>query len=199
MLPTNTQDSNRSLSTVVKRQDSLAAVNAKRVSFYRKVRVIPVLHKDDYSESEISATWFRPTDLMRIKLEIQFTLAEIQRGFRLDDDDDIITCRGIEYRTRDGKELRARNKADGLQAVLREQELQRKGNFDDQDCIAREYKNATYICQITAQAIGRADAVAVKDIQLAEVISETKLACKNRSISPIRLSGKVKLVSTAAA
>lgn len=173
------------------------AVTKKRVSFHNRVRVFLVMNVEDYSDCEKSATWLQASDDMRIKLEILFTLAEMRRG--ADIDEDSISRRGIEFRTYEGPELRARSKASGLQAVLQEQEYQRNLCFDDPDLIARKYADVAHVFQIAAKFVARADAIEAQKVHALGRAPNKKIPESSNCFSSIRLHQSVRLVSTAAA
>jgi hypothetical protein len=121
----------------------------KSVSFSGKVRGRAALHINDYSEEEIQASWLNAADMRRIRGEIRYTIAMMNRGGTIDEDK--YSRRGLEYRTNEGMLIRSDNRSVAANAVLNEQHRQEAGHFLDEEELARVYKYWSSRCQITAQ------------------------------------------------
>jgi hypothetical protein len=128
----------------------------KSVTFCGQVRVRHALHINDYSDDEIDATWFNAAGMKRIRKELRYTMDLMQQeGAEIDEVK--YSSRGLEYQVAEGAYLRKKNRIDAVDAVLDEQDEQRREGVVDEEMLAMEYGNCTSRSQLAAQVIGRLD------------------------------------------
>jgi hypothetical protein len=132
----------------------------KGVSFHEEIIVRAALHRNDYSEEEAQATWLNAADGHRIRRENRFTVEMMNRRGTIDEDE--YSRRGLEYRTRQGNQIRRDHRSAAVRVVLNEQYKQQQGAgrsfIDEEEQIAKVYKVCTSRCQISAQLSALSDA-----------------------------------------
>ena len=106
--------------------------SSRRVRFNETVFVRATLHVDDYTDEEYDAAWFNKQECAQIKEDYSKTVALVQTGIKLDEDDEEHCLRGLEPRTPRGYRRRRDNKYVGMCVVLDEQDRQiDQGEADD--------------------------------------------------------------------
>jgi hypothetical protein len=143
----------------------------KRVRFASTASFVETLHAKNYTTEELKNTWYMRDEYAQISKEIKESLVHLesmpcQQGPTKNDDD---CLRGLEARTDIGFLRRKRNKRNGMQAVLVEQENQYRDNFHDAKAIAMAYYFMTKQCVTLAREIAIAD-----ELEAAKIYSESK-------------------------
>jgi hypothetical protein len=145
----------------------------KKVAFCAKtmVQVRSHIHMNDFSSNEINQSWYTASEIDDIRREARMvtewmnnTVASKNEN---DDDEWLKTqandgsarfCqRGLEYRTREGARRRIDNKVRARNAILYEQELQRRACIFDTEYMAKIYVLASTRCKLAAQRLGQQD------------------------------------------
>jgi len=105
------------------------------VRFSAEHEVNEIESREDFSPSEIKATWYNHADYNSFKREALVTLS-LNRSGRLEEQSKEYTMRGLEARTREGSAKRKQMRDVILCQVLSEQERQRQLCFEDPHLIA---------------------------------------------------------------
>ena len=136
----------------------------RKVSFYKSVKVHPVLHLKDYTKEEFCATWCSKSEIAAIRQAIYKTIKEMEA---ISSSSRSITAktrgqlhnqfRGLEFRTRKGKSMKGESRKLANSIVLQEQERQRKSGICDQDYLALLYKQQSRLSIVMAQEIAMDD------------------------------------------
>lgn len=141
----------------------------KKVAFVAKtVQVRSHIHLNDFSSSEMKKSWYTASEIDDIRREARLVTEWMNSTSSSKDDDELwmtranegssIFCeRGLEYRTREGARRRIENKIRARNAVLCEQELQRRACIFDTDYMAKIYILVSTRCQLAAQRLGQQD------------------------------------------
>jgi hypothetical protein len=140
----------------------IAAVNSsvakkppRSVDFKPTVSEIRSLHINDFTDEEISNTWYEYEDFREFKVLCRKTAkAMIRREIKESDD---ATLRGLEYLVPSNAKVKKYYKRLALNAVLDEQDRQDSEGYLDDELIAREYGEITTHRMPTAQQLARAD------------------------------------------
>jgi hypothetical protein len=141
----------------------LSIVPKKRVSFFGCVHVHPVLHINDYFDSEVADTWYDKEELNSIRESCRRTIASMEEDgslllFRTDYDDEVCCQRGLENRTRDASRRKLQFRIAAWDAVLDEQEQQRLENIVDPERMAHWYHYYAVPCEQMAFHMAQLDA-----------------------------------------
>jgi hypothetical protein len=168
MMSINTDISklNRS-SSVLKRQD-LSSACKKSVSFDPSVKVYRTLHINDYTDKQVKATWYSPSEQSKMKSSAINIVRRMEQSTDRPRESDVFCTRGLEYFTVSGQERRKRRRQEAWDAVLRTQDLivykQENNLSSDDDCdddyqqiIADVYAEYTIASQRVARVMGMAD------------------------------------------
>jgi hypothetical protein len=144
----------------------------KRVRFVSTASFVETLHINNYTTEEFRNTWYSRDEYSRISKELKESLALQESGPCSEDTvgNDNFCLRGLEAKTEIGFLRRKRNKRNGMQAVLVEQENQLKDNLYDTKAIAMAYHFMTKHCVTLARELGIAD-----ELDAAEIYLESKL------------------------
>ncbi|KAG7342973.1 hypothetical protein IV203_020918 [Nitzschia inconspicua] len=144
---------------------AMVEVPKKSVSFHESVLVYPHLHYKDFSNLELSNSWYNEKEIDNIKVECMQTIQMVVNEGHHDLDSNNYWCvRGLEYRTPQGARSRRENKFLAWDAVMNEQESQYMMGEFDEEAIARAYSKVTAACQEAAIALALADSkVALQD------------------------------------
>jgi len=118
--------------------------------------VFLIPHLNEYTDEEIAAVWFDPHEYAMMKNEYKDTVFLMECGQVLDEVEH--TGRGLEYRTQDGAWARYENKRDAYNAVLDEQDIQWKEDYDDDEALRRVYLNHSTKCSEAAHKLAMRDA-----------------------------------------
>ena len=119
--------------------------------------VFLIPHLNEFTKAEIKATWFEPNEYASMKGEYKDTLFLIECGKTLDEIEH--TARGLEYRTQEGAWARYENKRDAYNAVLDEQDIQWKEDYDDDEALRRVYLEHSTKCSEAAHKLAVQDAL----------------------------------------
>ena len=114
-------------------------------------------HLNEFTKEETKATWFEPNEYACMKSEYKDTLFLMECGKTLDDTEH--TARGLEYRTQEGAWARYENKRDAYNAVLDEQDIQWKEDYDDDEALRRVYLEHSTKCSESAHKLAMQDAL----------------------------------------
>ena len=135
---------------------------SKELSFAPSVTVRCVQHLDDFTNEQVEATWYTPDEFKMMKRDVHITVKMMSRNERLGIDQCV---RGLEHKTREGRQRRMMNQIESISAVMDEQDLQRLDGTYDDERIARVYKSYTVHCAASAHFHGLSDQrVATGDI-----------------------------------
>jgi hypothetical protein len=136
-----------------------------KVAFTSMVRVMGVLHLDDFSDEEVQACYCDDTEFMSMKTDVKVTAKLVEMG-DLPNDTSNYCRRGTEYRTGEGARRRLFNKKGGRDVVFDEQDAQWDCDIFDQDAIASLYVAATRHCQIEAHRLALQDEREAREVHL---------------------------------
>jgi hypothetical protein len=124
-----------------------------------------MIHVSDYSDEEIGDIWFCQADFVNMKKAFARTVKLVSQGVYQGDDEDQC-ARGLEYRGRSGALARRENKANGLDAVLDEQDRQYSLGIVDDELIRKAFVNSNIHCRLASLKMG------IKDHEEAFLIHE---------------------------
>lgn len=132
---------------------SNSSSSRKRVTFNAKVSGIETLNIDDFTPSEIAASWFNEEEMEQITKRCYKILRRMEGG----NDSRKYCMRGLEGHTSVGHIIKKKNRTAAMAAVLTVQAEQwDEQKFDDQ-AIADAYQRTSSSCQLWAQVIGKRD------------------------------------------
>jgi hypothetical protein len=130
---------------------SLAPKPRRTVTFGTTLQMKHTIHIREYTAEEIENTWYTPAEYKIIKLSVRTVVLMLKQGEQLRPDQCV---RGLEYKTKHGRETRGLNQIEALIAVLDEQDRQALHDEKDQDRLSQVYKLLTAHCAATAHYIG---------------------------------------------
>jgi hypothetical protein len=133
---------------------SLAPKPRRTVSFGTTLQMKQTIHIRDYTADEIENTWYSTAEYKLIKLSVSTIVLMLKQGEQLRPDQCV---RGLEYKTRHGRETRVLNQIEALIAVLDEQDRQALNDEKDLDRLSQVYTLLTAHCVATAHYIGLND------------------------------------------
>lgn len=160
----------------------------RRITFYPGVSVRECLHINDFTDEEVFNAWYKRSDFSRIKQSFQIIVQKLASG-TYKGDTDHETCRGLEYRHREGAMKRKANKLNGLMAVLDEQERQWTRGYDDDVAISDAIVAVSLKCSFSARMMAAKDEAEVRALWPAPV-EEDEITEKVRDISIDGSGGK---------
>jgi hypothetical protein len=118
---------------------------AKRnVSFSPQVALHCVLHINDFSLAEVRDSWYGSDDMSRIRQDWKDTVALLDREAEIDEEAIQKCARGLEGKTRAGRNTRKAARGDCLSIVLEEQMFQEMDGVPDPIMIAMAYSERTF-------------------------------------------------------
>jgi hypothetical protein len=144
----------------------------KKVAFCANVQVKRHIHKNDFSSTEINQSWYTASEIDDIRREARLVTEWMNNASTSKDENDKddqlwnsrandgssrFSERGLEFRTREGARRRIENKVRARNAVLCEQELQRRACIFDTEYLSKVYILASSRCKLTAQRLGQQD------------------------------------------
>ncbi|CAJ1926349.1 unnamed protein product [Cylindrotheca closterium] len=140
----------------------MTTVSKKGVTFSSNVTGIQIMNIEDYTPSEISASWYNQEDMDRITDRCLKLLRRMEsdisnRGKKY-------CTRGLEGHTALASISKNQNRACARAAVLMEQSKQWIENKVDDQAIADAYSSTTSSCQLWAQVVGKRDEDIAEDI-----------------------------------
>ena len=111
-----------------------------------------IIHINDYTDDEISSTWYTSEELKQIKAQAKSTINKVIKGIPIEPTKDCI--QGLETYTTEGQRVKYQQRLDAMDAVLDEQEIQREEGYTNVDAIADSYYSVTYYSQVAAHGRG---------------------------------------------
>ena len=129
----------------------------RSVRFNHTVHFREIRHISEYTDEQIEATWLTPEDYAAIKQVVKITIRAMMKGEFIAEDNPEYCTRGLEFRTKNGSKVRARNKVRARSAVLNEQDMQREEGYNEQQMIAMTCMEASLCCRQGARARGLYD------------------------------------------
>jgi hypothetical protein len=129
------------------------------VSFAESLEVHCVLTLDDYTAEEIYSSWYDGEEFEKIEYKCNKIIKKSIKGKA-----NKYCTRGLERAMSPRLEAVERSRMEARNAVLDEQEAQRKRGVEDPERIAEVYYfEASYQCQQEANEVAESDALAVKE------------------------------------
>eukprot|EP00934_Nitzschia_sp_Nitz4_P006605 Nitzschia sp. Nitz4//scaffold226_size53432//19493//20188//NITZ4_006697-RA/size53432-processed-gene-0.48-mRNA-1//1//CDS//3329542739//6595//frame0 len=119
----------------------------RRISWGNELIVDPIIHVNEYTPEEKSATWYGPNDLKSFKKERLEVARRIDGGKVTDSD----CTRGVEHHTHSGSRIRNKNIVEGVNSVLDEQDLQDMDGKENPELLAHVYRLKTVRSQELAR------------------------------------------------
>jgi hypothetical protein len=128
--------------------------SGRSVSFAPQVDSQSSLHRNDYTQEEITATWYTDDEYKMVKLAYRVTVSMVVQGELLPPNQ---CFRGLEQKTTEGMQTRMVSQIQSLSAVMDEQYRQRKEGERDDLHLARIYMSETAQCMAAAHCMGLND------------------------------------------
>ena len=122
----------------------------KSVRFNKECYVNKTISRHKYTPQEIEDCWFSDQEYRQIREECFEIIRRIERGKELNSTDSCV--RGLNCRTQTAAIAKQRNRLNALWIVLNEQCTE-----SSPECIADEYSNISYRCELWARCVGRED------------------------------------------
>jgi hypothetical protein len=138
---------------------------SRRLKFKEFVNIRPTLHISDYTDQEMSNTWYSRKEMKRIKRDISETAVHVSRG-AYDGDDDYHCSRGIEvFCFREYALNRKTNKILGLKTVLDGQARHEILQIMDPETVRLGYQRAVAKrCSDEARRRGGSDELVMRGV-----------------------------------
>lgn len=127
----------------------------RNVSFTAKVVVRRILSHADYSPEELLACWWQEEENRRITRECCKQIKKMESGGTFKDKK--YCSRGLESHTRLAGTTKTSNRRDAAEAVLLEQEDQRRMGVIDEEAISERYRDVSSSCQLWSGVVGLRD------------------------------------------
>jgi len=124
----------------------------RKLSFSALVQIVSIESTSDYSDDEVSATWYDLEELQTFKRD-RLKTAELWDQQNREG----LCLRGSENHTRKGSKRRNSNIARSIQAVLEEQDMQDLDEVENADMLAHIYRIHTAKAQAAARDRGLKD------------------------------------------
>lgn len=124
--------------------------------------VFPIPHINDMCDEEVLAIWYEKIDYDKIKQDIIPIVKRIMKGEKIEENNEM-TIRGLEYRTRKGAIRRQHNKVEAITAVLDEQDRQIELDIFDADLISKVYLECAAHCLVEAQHLAGGDEIFARE------------------------------------
>jgi hypothetical protein len=155
------EELNSSSSCVCHYSSSVLSIERKRtIRFALEDQVLEIPNREDYSASDIQATWYNRHEFLSMRRQISHALQVLETNCERPSP----PPRGLEYRTEEGARKRTLNKRDAHSAVLSEQEHQwRAGAMENPERIAANYNAVSVKCAGMALLAGVQDEQNVRD------------------------------------
>jgi hypothetical protein len=153
----------------------------KQVTFSGHFRGVYILHIDDYTDEELFSTWYGPEDRKQIAEDIRQTLAKMESGKELaqQEDDEHFCRRGLESRTENGASTKKHVRLAAINAVLDEQEAQDCQGVSNEQLISEVYMGVTLFSKLAAARRGFDDLQEVMSDQTSYFISKKAVDCSS--------------------
>jgi hypothetical protein len=166
----------------------------RRVRFSPMVKVVRVIHLNDFEDHEIDDCYYTKNDFERIKADLKLTVRLMELG-KLEEDTIEFCRRGTEYRTPQGARSRALNKEVARGALLDEQESQWEKDSFDPDALARIYHDSSKHCALEAYELGKRDEEEARQLDSKElpIMPEMEEKLETGLRTPLRVSKRESL------
>mmetsp|Transcript_7977 Transcript_7977/g.17161 ORF Transcript_7977/g.17161 Transcript_7977/m.17161 type:complete len:214 (-) Transcript_7977:74-715(-) len=128
----------------------LTDTTEKSVRFDKECYVNKTISRHKYTPQEIEDCWFSDQEYRQIREECFEIIRSIERGKEPSSTDNCV--RGLNCRTQTAAIAKQRNRLNALWIVLNEQCTE-----SSPECIADEYSNISYRCELWARCVGRED------------------------------------------
>lgn len=140
---------------------SLSPRSHRTVAFALSPEVREIMHINDLKDlTDINDIWFTGDEIRAIRSSCQKIIRCLEHGESFSDEE----CeRGLEGRTYQAKRLRRENRVIAINAVLREQALQRREGILDGELLADAYYGSSSESQAAALLKAIDDSMAVED------------------------------------
>lgn len=140
-------------------QSKMTTSRKRRVTLNPNVTIVETLHLDDFTPSEIAASWFDEQECEQITQKCFKVLKKMECG-----KGQKYCTRGLEGHTTLGSIQKKNARTASFVAVLEEQNRQLSENAEyDAQAIADAYRRTTSSCQMWAQVVGNRDQRAVEE------------------------------------
>jgi hypothetical protein len=139
--------------------------NKKQLRFYNGVCVRECLHISSFTEEEKHNSWYKKSDLHRIKSSFNNIVRDLSNGTWQGDTAEE-TSRGLEHRTQEGSLKRKANKLNSLMAVLDDQD-RHVNNIDRKyvdETIAAAYMVVASKSLLEARLLAARDEIDVQEL-----------------------------------
>jgi hypothetical protein len=153
----------------------------KAVSFHEAVCVYPCLHYMNFTDRELSDSWYNAQEMEEINAECTSTLQLLSReNVQLSKSNSFWCFRGLEFRTPEGAKRRQENKYLAWDTVMSVQETQSMtGEFND-EAIAHTYSQVSAACREAATILALEDA---RTILRDQIMTKTASSRTRRVVS----------------
>lgn len=138
-------------------------ISKKSVQFYKIIDIRSTTHINDMTDEEIARAWYSHGEMKSIKRTMTSEVNFMTLGEPIMGTDH--TTRGLEFRTREGRERRKTNRFVSMNAVLDEQDIQFMRCYNDPDDLRKVYLGHSRRCLSESQALGKADQIEVSLIR----------------------------------
>ncbi len=126
---------------------------SKSVSFNEVVKAKKTIHVANFSAAEVKSCWYTDEDFEMMKRAVRFEVNLLENDCLEEKDNMRRSMRGLRMFTTAGGKFRRESKRRARNAVLKEQELQRKEGSNDPEYIAEIYAVATNrACKVALEA-----------------------------------------------
>eukprot|EP00339_Tiarina_fusa_P018774 CAMPEP_0117022308 /NCGR_PEP_ID=MMETSP0472-20121206/16777_1 /TAXON_ID=693140 ORGANISM="Tiarina fusus, Strain LIS" /NCGR_SAMPLE_ID=MMETSP0472 /ASSEMBLY_ACC=CAM_ASM_000603 /LENGTH=190 /DNA_ID=CAMNT_0004728125 /DNA_START=52 /DNA_END=624 /DNA_ORIENTATION=- len=122
---------------------------SRSVSFNVDVRCIRALHINNYTDEEITDTWFTKTEYKQMKREIKLTVGMMDKKSRFAEGINF-SSRGLEDKTADMIVQKVEHRFLALDAVLDEQDRQREAGICDAEALRLVYTEYSFVSHMSA-------------------------------------------------
>jgi hypothetical protein len=145
------------------KSDRTTKTSKKSVSFSPGANNVPqhTLHINDYTDSELAACWYSSKEYREWRKEIKYVVGLIETN---DIDEEQYSQRGLEHKTQDGKLARYTRRTDTVDAVMKQQYLQRQqegvssySSSSSDEVLSSVYSEHSFKAQLEAYLRGMAD------------------------------------------
>ncbi len=154
------QRSDSNTTVVQTKQESLAPIAKRSVTFYPYGEVVDIDTLDEYTDAEIQDCWYDEDEIANIKSENQHTIRRISRGVPRADD----CIRGLESQLHSGYLSSRKIKDNSIVAVLSEQYKQHQIDISSAELIRKCYMYVTKHAVTKAVEAARHDAMDAQTI-----------------------------------
>jgi hypothetical protein len=126
----------KNIPTALPRSVTFQDQSIRRVTFSKKVSVKEITHRNNMSERICEEYWMSQEDFQTIKAHLKVTIKMMMTNREIDEEDEDYCTRGLEFRTREGRRQRNKNKVAARRVVLLQQKVQLEEGVYDPEFIA---------------------------------------------------------------